>query len=115
MKKKNVKLEWYVLRYDVNTKSIENYNVLGYLDIDDLHKRVVIKKEIKNIEELKHYLRSKMFYHFASRSEHEIMVGDLFSKAEEYEKIDAFRQIEMNLEQMTDYINRKLRIFEDKQ
>ena len=111
MRKKNVKLEWYVLEHDFNSKNIINYNVLAHIDIDDLHKRVVKKKEIKNVEELKVFLRNKMFYHFGSRAEHEIMVGGLFSNEEEYEKIDAFRQIEMNLDQMTDYVNRKLEIF----
>ena len=111
MRKNNIKLEWYVLEHDFNSKSIKNSNILEYLDIEDLHKSVVKKKEIKNIEELKDYLRGEMFYYLHSRAEHEIMVGGLFSKEEEYEKIDAFRQIEMNLDQMTEYVNKKLEIF----
>ena len=111
MRKKNVKLEWYVLRYDTSTRKIINYNVLNYLNIEDLHKRVVKKKEIQNIEELKDYLRSKMFYNFRSRAEHEIIVSGRFAKENEIEIIDAFRQIEMNLDQMTEYVNKKLEIF----
>lgn len=50
-------------------------------------------------------------YYYWSRCECEIAVGDLFAKyPDEYEKIDAFRQIEMNLDRMVEYIIRELDI-----
>ena len=47
-----------------------------------------------------------MMYHYWSRSEYEIAVGGLHSKyPENFEKIDAYHQLEMNLDHIVDYIN----------
>ena len=43
------------------------------------------------------------------KSEYEILVGDLSCKASE--KIDAFRQIEMNIDRITEYVNKELDLF----
>ena len=38
-------------------------------------------------------------------------VGGLFAKhPEEFEKIDIYRQIEMNLDRITEYVNKELRL-----
>ncbi len=44
MRKKNVKLEWYVLMWDSNKKKVVNYNVLDNELIERLHKEIVKKK-----------------------------------------------------------------------
>ena len=47
-----------------------------------------------------------MMYHYWSRSEYEIAVGGLHSKyPENFEKIDAYYQLEMNLDHIVNYIN----------
>lgn len=111
MKLKNVKLEWNVLMWDSNTKKVVNYNVLGNELIERLHKKIVKKKEITNYAQLKEDIRSWCMYYYWSKCECEIGVGGMFAKyPDEYEKIDAWRQIEMNLDRMCEYIIRELRI-----
>ena len=111
MKIKNKNLEWNVLMADFNTKKIKNYNVLGYELVDRLHTKIVKKKEITNYEQLKEDVRSWCMYYYWSKTECEIGVGGMFAKyPDEYEKIDAFRQIEMNLDRMCEYIMRELDI-----
>jgi hypothetical protein len=110
MKLKNVKLEWYVLMWDSNNKKVVNYNVLGQELIEELHKKIVKKKTITNYNELKESIRSWCMYYYWSKCECEIMVGGLFAEEDEYEKIDAWRQIEMNLDRMCEYIMKELRI-----
>lgn len=111
MKIKNANLEWNVLMADSNTKKIKNYNVLGYELVEELHKEIVKKKTITNYEQLKEKIRKWCMYYYWSKCECEISVGNLFAKyPEEYEKIDAFRQIEMNLDRIVEYIMRELKI-----
>ena len=111
MKLKNVKLEWNVLMWDSNAKKVVNYNVLvGQELIEILHKEIVKKKTITNYEQLKENVKSWCMYYYWSKFECEIMVGGWFVKDDEFEKIDAWRQIEMNLDRMCEYIMRELRI-----
>lgn len=109
------KLEWYVLRHDFNKKKIIRYNVLKNWE-EDL-KIARRKKKFDSKETLKEWLRKELMYYFWSKSEHEIAVGGLFSKyPEEFEKIDIWYQIELNLDIMTDYIIKEMnfRFKEDK-
>ena len=111
MRAKNKKLEWNVLVADFNSKKIMNYNVLDDELIKELHKEIVKKKTIINYEQLKAKVRSWCIYYYWSKVEWEISVGDLFAKyPDQFEKIDAFRQIEMNLDRMCEYIMRELDI-----
>ena len=110
MKIKNVKLEWNVLMADSN-KKIVNYNVLDNELVERLHKEIVKKKTITNYEQLKENVKRWCMYYYWSKCECEIIVGDMFAEyPDEYEKIDAWRQIEMNLDRMCEYIMRTLRI-----
>ena len=68
--------------------------------------------KITNLKELREEIRSWAIYHYWCKSEFEIAVGGLFAKSlEDFEKIDAYRQIEMNLDRITEYVNNTLRIF----
>lgn len=110
MRVKNKKLEWCVLDYDWNKNKIVNYNIFGQRFIDELYKKVKTKK-INNIQELKEFIDSYCKYHYWSRSEYEILVGDLSGKY--FEKIDIYRQIEMNIDRITEYVNKELKIFKE--
>ena len=115
MKIKNVNLEWNVLMADDNNKKIVNYNVLDDELVQRLHTKIVKKKEITNYEQLKEDVKRWCMYYYWSKCECEIIVGDIFGEyPEEYKKIDAWRQIEMNLDRMCEYIIRELRIDFDK-
>lgn len=109
MKVKNVNLVYNVLLYDWNMKKVVNYNVLTCLDLDKIRKKI-LKKEISNYDELKEYLKLEFMHYFWSRSEFEISVGDLFCREETFEKIDAYRQIEMNLDLIVKYIISEMKI-----
>lgn len=101
-------LKWYVLSHDFNKKKIINYNVFGESFEKQLKKDR--KKKFSNREELKEYLKHEFMYDYWCRAEHEIAVGGLFDKyPEEFEKIDIFRQLEMNLDNITDYVIKEMK------
>lgn len=105
MRVKNKKLVWNVLLHDFNSDKIITYNVFSDEFKENLYKEYR-KKKINNKLELKEYIKSKMMYRYWSRSEYEIAVGGLHSKhPENFEKIDAYYQLEMNLDHIVDYIN----------
>lgn len=109
MKVKNVKLTYNILNYDWNAHKVRNYNVLAHLDLDKIRKKI-LKKEISNYEELKTYLRNELIYVFWCRSEFEIIVGDLSCREDTFEKIDGWRQIEMNLDLIVNYVITEMKI-----
>ena len=53
-------------------------------------------------------------YHYWSKTECEMAIGPLWPKElkdlEKFEKIDMYRQIEMNLDRITEYIINKMEI-----
>lgn len=93
MKKKEPK--FYAMVYDWNSHKIKYTNIIREDILQKLEK--MIKKGAKK-EELKHRLESLLKYHYWSKSEYEIMVGDLFCKPEELEKIDVWFQLEPNVD-----------------
>lgn len=110
MKIKNINLEWNVLYEDFNNKKIKTYNIFNNDFIKELHNKFK-KKEIKSLSELKNFIKKWAMYHYWSRCEWEICVGGLFSKyPDEFEKIDIYTQIEINLDRITDYVNIKLKL-----
>lgn len=109
MAKRKVDLEWNVILADSNSRQIKNYNVL-YSYNEDIYKEYT-KGKIKTLEELKKYLKLTLQRQYWARYEYEIAVGGLSSKyPDEFEKIDAFRQIEMNLDRITEYVNWKMQL-----
>lgn len=101
MKTKNVKLEWYVLKWDSNQKKVVNYNILEWI-LEDLAKEVR-SKHIYNKSILREYLKTQFMYCYWSKTECEFYVSDLHG--DDYEKIDIWRQIEPNLNQIVEYVN----------
>lgn len=104
MKVKNVNLEWYVLRWDTNKKKIVDYNILQWRKEDIANE--IRKKSIHNKSILKEYLKTAFMYDYWSKVECEMLVSDLHT--DECEKIDIWRQIEPNLDNIVDYINVKM-------
>lgn len=97
-------LEWYVLNYDWNKHKVVDYNIFGKDDVTEL-KKARRNKKFTNREELKNYLKRDFQYYYWSKAECEILVGDLTSRSfDDLEKIDIFRQIEMNLDRIVDYV-----------
>lgn len=104
MKIKNSNLTWYVLHHDFNNDKIIKYNVMTGI-AEALHKKIK-NKEVHNKQTLKEFLIKDFRYHYWCKSEHEIMVSGLHTRSEA-EKIDAWRQLEMNIDQIVEYVNLK--------
>ena len=104
MKVKKVNLEWYVLKWDFNSKKVVNYNILQWLK-EDIANEVRLKR-VYNKSILREYLKTQLMYHYWSKAEHEFYISDLHG--DDYEKIDIWRQIEPNLNNMVDYVNLKM-------
>ena len=102
-------MEWKVLYFNFNQGKIENYNILEESLVEDIN-----KENPKNILELQEVIDSWAKYHYWSQAEYEISVGGLFSKyPDEFEKIDIYGQIKMNLDRITEYVNNKLQIIKE--
>lgn len=108
MKIKNKKLEWNVLLFDWNKKTTINYNIFSFRFIELVNEKLN-KDELHNIDELKELILNWSRRKYWCKSEYEILVGDLSCRA--LEKIDAFRQIEMNIDRITEYVNKELDLF----
>lgn len=104
MKIKNSNLEWYVLRYDFNSDKVVSYNVMIGI-AEEIHKAIK-KKEVYNKASLKEFLKRKFMYQYWSRAEYEMLISG-FSHNSEPEKIDIYRQLEMNLDRIVEYVNMK--------
>lgn len=100
-------LEWYALREDFNKRKIESYNVLA--GWEEKIKKARKNKEFKDYFSLKDWLNKELMYHYWSKAEYEIAVGGLFIKSiEELEKIDVYRQLELNLDRITEYVIKEM-------
>lgn len=99
MEKKEPK--FYVMYYDWNGRKVKRANIIRQEIIEDLQKRV--KKGAKR-GELLNRLVSLLKYYYWSKAEYEIMVGDLFCKSGELEKIDVWFQLEPNVDLILDII-----------
>lgn len=104
MKVKNVNLEWYVLRWDFNEKTVVNHNILQWRKEDIANE--VRKGSIHNKSILKEYLKTVFIYDYWSKTECEMIVSDLHKDVGE--KIDIWRQIEPNLNNIVEYVNMKM-------
>lgn len=104
LKLKSVKLEWNVLYYDSNNKCVKKYNIFS----DDIKERIykdIKAKRITNYDELKKCIDGWAHYHYWSKTECEMAIGGLFCKyPEEFEKVDMYKQIEINLDKIVKYV-----------
>lgn len=111
MRIKNKKLVWNIMLHDFTSNKIKATNIFSTNFIENLYKEVAKKKSIKTKQDLTEYVDSWAKYKYLSRTEFEICVGGLFSKyPEEFEKIDAYFQIKMNLNHIVAYIIDELQI-----
>lgn len=101
-------LKWYVLNYDFNTKQVVDFNIFNNWRFKEAVEEAVINfYQDKDIDTkiLIEKIDSLAKWQFWSRREYEISVGDLFEQdLEKYEKIDVYRQLKENIENLTLYI-----------
>ena len=64
---------------------------------------------------MKEHLKREFMYRYWSKAECEMGMGGLWSTIEELEKIDMWYQIEMNFDNVIDYIILKMDLFKKKE
>jgi hypothetical protein len=91
-------LVWNVYIHDFNNNKIKPYNIFYKGSIE----------EIKDYLNKKYTLREAITqwskYHYWCKAEYEIQIGGLFSSLEEFQKIDIYNQIEMNIDRIVEYV-----------
>jgi hypothetical protein len=94
------KLQYNVILYDVNKRKFIPYDVLPYFG--DRYKELTKKKEKRPItfDEFKEFITSEGKYRFWSRCEYEIILQS-WPNQDVDKKIDAWDQIEMNIDMVT--------------
>lgn len=105
MKIKKNDLKWYVLIYDFNKKKIINYNVITD-DIIELINKNIKNATIHDKKSLKDFLAKEFKYKYWSKAEYEVFISDIIN-ATNFEKIDVWKQLEINLDVIVEYINLK--------
>lgn len=115
MKIKNVNLQWYAFRYSFNDKKLVFTNVLAGMEEEIAKKIRKGNKEkwrpVTDYESFKEYIKGDLMYHYWSKSEHEVVIGDLFSKIDDdLEKHDIWWQLEPNLDNICKYIINEMQI-----
>ena len=116
MKIKNVKLEWYAFRYDSNDHKIVWTNVLRGME-EEIAKKIKKGskdnwKPVTDYQSFKDWLKGEFMYHYWCKSEHEVIIADLFDNKDEakWEKHDIWWQLEPNLDRICEYIIREMEI-----
>lgn len=104
MKKQIVYNVYY---YNVNSRSIELYNVLKNFNIKDL-KNDIKNNKVCNYNDLREYLKKYFMVNYCARSEYEISISGLFEK--ESQKIDAYNQAIINIDLIVTYLISELKI-----
>ena len=115
IKDNHLKLEWYVLNHDFNSKKIYNFNILQQGYILDLIRMIEDKyHDVHDYKSLKECIKRWANYNFNHKTEFEIFVNGWFDNEDNLTKISVYDQIEPNLDLLTEYINYKLQLFEKK-
>ena len=105
---KKVELKWNVLMHDFNSDKIVYYNVLNDEYLIDSLKKSIKKGEVVSYTDVKDFLSGKFKARYWSRAEYEILVSGLIKS--EPEKIDIWYQLEMNIDNITEYMINKLKL-----
>ena len=95
--------EWYVVRFNGNSRRFEEYNVLSD------HILVEIKKRTKKLDRKKDFaeeVKHICMYHFWSKCEWEIVLKEWGSPTRELKetKIDVYDQLCLNWDRFIDYL-----------
>lgn len=98
-------MKWYVFRYNVNARTIENFNVFDHgsfkRDVDQLRRR----RRTITYEYFSEELRKFAQYYFWSRCEYEVVIqGWPPSHSDVDRKVDIFEQLQLNWDTFVKYV-----------
>lgn len=106
--KRNKDLKYYAIEEDFNSGKIVKVNVLKY-KADEILERVK-REKISDRETFKENISSLLRYYYRYRAEHEVIVSSLIEGHGTPEKIDIWTQLEPNIDIITDYIIKELKL-----
>lgn len=108
---KNIKLEWYILQYNKDKMSMEN------IFTDNFSEEIAKKirkgakdnwRPVTDYNSFKNWIEGELMYYYWSKCEVEFQAGGLFSKEENFQKIDGWFQLEPNLDNICQMIISKM-------
>lgn len=103
-------LVWNVLNLSTDGTYIRQYNIF-YDGFAEEVKKEIKRRKITNRDDFKKYIDTWAHYYYWSKTECEMLIGDLFSKSvDDFHKVDLYAQIVINLDKIVDYIINKLKI-----
>lgn len=108
MRIRGKKLEWYVLNWSTNERTLKHYNIF-YEDYNERLYKAYKKGEIKTLADLKEFTRRYCF-NYMGRVEYEILVNELTNRSENSVKIDVYEQVMMNIDRIVEYVNNELKM-----
>ena len=85
-----------VIVYNINLRRFEPYNILPYL----VREYKELEESPTTFEDVKDFILKKARYHWWARCEYEIILSDWPSSGVQ-EKWDIYKQIEMNIDNIT--------------
>lgn len=108
MKKKFNTLEWNVLIHDFNRHKFVYCNVLREDLLDDILRRMHVKDAPCTKQDIQDVVQRWAMYHYWSKCEYEFIASSLFGDDEL--KVDAYMQLEMNIDRLTEYLIKELEL-----
>ena len=102
-----MKLEFYTMRHDFNTKKVYWFNIFGSNQVYNDTVRAVVRYLSKaiNYDEMKEEIDHAVMYKMWSRCEYEISVGEAFeSDASKLGKYSVYDQVKPNLDTICRYV-----------
>lgn len=98
----NEKLEWNVLRLNVNTKQIEIYNIFNHPKFkEDCDSAWRSLPQYNNFDRA---IKDNLMYYFWSKYEWEIFIQVNPDSIENIKKIDVYDQVMMNWDRFINYV-----------
>ena len=96
-------MEWYVYRFNINSKIIEEFNIFKHGGFrEDFEK---LREQKLDAEQFAERLDRILMYYFWCKYEHEVLIGELTdSSSQTVQKVDIYSQVKMNWSQFLDYV-----------
>ena len=103
-KKKVADLEWYVFRYNMNSRRIETFNIFEHISFCK-HVDAHVKECTARVE-FAGKVRRELFYYYCSKAEHEVIISPWVGGDRDKDsiKVDIYSQVMMNWDKFIDYV-----------
>ena len=88
--------EFNVLCFDFNARELKPYNIITENLLEEFKKKT---KSLTSTTDKKKVLNGYFLYHYWSKREYELFIGDAFEEdISKYKKVDIYTQIQMNFD-----------------